>query len=565
MPSTRRPGRAHRTWLVVVLAGVVAACSPAGDGDTAAPTAPRGTEMATGSPPGTSDVDWAPPPCDRPPTEPPEATAVPGSASDLDVTSFDGTPIRAHWFPQPDATAQDPAGTVLMGPGWSLPGDTDVDAVGLFGAIDIGTLRDAGFNVLTWDPRGFGESGGTAMIDSADVEGRDVQVLLDWVAAQPEVQLDDAGDPRLGMVGGSYGGGIQFVTAARDCRVDALVPVVAWHSLVTSLYKSEAPKTGWGTLLVEAGESGSVDPHARSAMEHATTQGTISDEDVAWLAERGPGELVDDVEVPTLIVQGTVDTLFTLDEGVDNYRILRDDGVPVSMLWYCGGHGTCLTDPGDEERVKDAAVAWLQHWVLDDATVELGPVVEVLDQHGATYAFDDYPVPTDAELSATGAGSLSLIADGGSGPAVPPPDSPDDALRGVVLPFTPGRAEHAVEVAVPTPADPVLVLGAPMLRLRYSGTSGSSHVYAQIVDETTGLVLGNQVTPIPVTLDGGVHTVEIPLELVAHTTDPGKHLILQIVSSTVAYAQVTTDGQIQFDEISITLPVASGVTPTGAP
>ena len=70
-------------------------------------------------------------------------------------------------------------------------------------------------------------------------------------------------------------------------------------------------------------------------------------------------------------------------------------------------------------------MAWLQHWVLDDATVELGPVVEVLDQHGATYAFDDYPVPTDAELSATGAGSLSLIADGGSGPAVPPPDSPE--------------------------------------------------------------------------------------------------------------------------------------------
>ena len=68
-------------------------------------------------------------------------------------------------------------------------------------------------------------------------------------------------------------------------------------------------------------------------MDHATTQGTISEEDVAWLAERGPGELVDDVEVPTLIMQGTVDTLFTLDEGVDNYRILRDDGVPVSMLW----------------------------------------------------------------------------------------------------------------------------------------------------------------------------------------------------------------------------------------
>ena len=23
-------------------------------------------------------------------------------------------------------------------------------------------------------------------------------------------------------------------------------------------------------------------------------------------------------------------------------------GVPTAMLWYCGGHGVCLTNPGDE-------------------------------------------------------------------------------------------------------------------------------------------------------------------------------------------------------------------------
>lgn len=572
MTSTRRRRRARRTgtasrltWLLASLVVVSTACST-GDVDATAPATPGGTDVATGSAPALPGAGWTRPVCDRPPADPPAATAVPGVESDLDVISFDGTSIRAHWFPHPGATAQDPAATVLVGQGWRLPGDTGLEAVSRFGATDIGTLQAAGFNVLTWDPRGFGESGGTSsMVDSAEVEGRDVQVLLDWVAAQPEVRLDDEGDPRTGLVGGSYGGGIQLVTAARDCRVDALVPVATSHSLVTSLYQSETPKTGWGALLVEAAESGSVDPHLPDVIERGAAQGAIPDEDVAWLAEHDPDELIGDVEVPTLIVQGTVDTLFTLDEGVDNYRALRDDGVPVAMLWYCGGHGTCLTDPGDEARVGDATVEWLQHWVLDDPTVDVGPVVEVIDQHGRTYAFDDYPVPTGTELSGTGSGTLALIPDGGSGPAVPPPDAEDDPLRPVVLPFTPGRAEHAVEVAVPTPDASVLVLGEPRLRLTYSGTGTFRSVYAQLVDETTGLVLGNQVAPIPVTLDGGTYSVELALEMVAYATDPGRDLILQIVASTAAYPQLSSGGEIRIDEIAITLPVAAGVSPAGAP
>ena len=572
MTPTRCRPRASRTawapgltWLLASLIVVSTACSTTDD----APAAPPDSDVTAGSTPTALGAGWTRPACDRPPADPPAATAVPAIESDLDVISFDGTTIRVHWFPHPDATAQDPAATVLMEPGWDVPDGTDVEAVDPYGAIDVASLQDAGFNVVTWDRRGAGASGGTSMLDSADVEGRDVQVLLDWVAAQPEALLDDEGDPRTGMVGGSPGGGIQLVAAALDCRIDALVPGAASHSLATSLYEHETFKAGWGPLLVAAGASESVDPHVRSAIERGAAQGTVSDEDLAWLAERGPGELVDDVEVPTLIVQGTVDALFTLDEGIDNYRALRDDGVPVSMLWYCGGHGTCLTDAGDEARVEDAAVAWLQRWVLEDAAVDVGPVVEVLDQHGGTYAFDDYPVPTDTELSGTGAGTLSLLADGGSGPAVPPPGSEADALRAVALPFTPDRAEHAVEVTVPTPDDPVLVVGAPRLRLRYSGTTSdslrSAHVYAQIVDETTGRVLGNLVTPIPVTLDGRQHTVDLSLETVAYATDPGTDLVLQIVGSTAAYPQLDPRGEIRIAEVTLTLPVAAGATPPGTP
>ena len=43
-------------------------------------------------------------------------------------------------------------------------------------------LRKAGFNVLTWDSRGFGNSGGTVTVDAPDKEARDVSALIDWLA-----------------------------------------------------------------------------------------------------------------------------------------------------------------------------------------------------------------------------------------------------------------------------------------------------------------------------------------------------------------------------------------------
>ena len=87
-----------------------------------------------------------------------------------------------------------------------------------------------------------------------------VQALIDYVANQPESQLDGAGDPRVGMSGASYGGGIQFITAARDSRVEVIAPDIAWNSLVTALFKDRAVKSGWGTVLWGAGNASGLAP-----------------------------------------------------------------------------------------------------------------------------------------------------------------------------------------------------------------------------------------------------------------------------------------------------------------
>jgi ABC-2 type transport system ATP-binding protein len=48
-----------------------------------------------------------------------------GNSRGWDITSFDGSLIRAHRFPVAGSSADKPAPTVLMGPGWGSAGDTN--------------------------------------------------------------------------------------------------------------------------------------------------------------------------------------------------------------------------------------------------------------------------------------------------------------------------------------------------------------------------------------------------------------------------------------------------------
>ena len=500
----------------------------------------------------------------HPPTAVPASTPVAGSPSDWDVTSFDGTTIRVHWFPVDPSPADGAAApTVLMGPGWSLAGDTDTQGSGILGAVPIKDLWAAGYNVLTWDPRGFGKSGGVAEVDSPGDEARDVSALISWVAARPGVQLDSKGDPRLGMVGGSYGGGIQLVTAATDCRVDAIVPTIAWHSLVTSLDKAGTVKIGWSDLLTSLSATDHVDPEVITSRTAGDRTGRITPAEQQWFADRGPGSLVAHVHIPTLVVQGTVDTLFTLQEGVDNYLAIKRNGVPTSMVWFCGGHGVCLTPSGHQDVPLQATLAWLNRYVKQHASVATGPGFRFVDQNGTDYSTPSYPPAAGPPVTGSGSGTLSLVATGGSGPAALSGNG--QLLAGLVAPITPARAANAVTVPVPFGRRAAVVVGAPRLALTYQGTVAAgarpTRIFAQLVDPSTGLVLGNQVTPVAVTLDGHSHTTSVPLEMVAYTGRPQTSVDLQLVATTVAYARPQLGGSVHFTHIGVSLPVAAGTAP----
>ena len=449
-----------------------------------------------------------------------------------------------------------------MGPGWSLPGDTDITGQGILGGSPIKDLLAAGYNVLTWDPRGFGKSTGSAEVDSPTYEAKDVSTLIDWMSTRPGVQLDRPGDPRMGMVGGSYGGGIQFVTAATDCRVDAIVPTIAWHSLTTSLDKSGTVKSGWSGILTRLSTGNHIDPEVTASYRSGVVDGVTTPAQLAWFAARGPARLLHRVRIPTLIVQGTIDTLFTLQEGVDNYEVLKANGVTTSMRWLCEGHGVCLTPTGDPNAAEQATLAWLRHYVQRDNSTDTGPGFAFVDQNGTSYSAPGYPVPQGAPFTASGSGTLHLVSTGGSGPITSSPGG--QQLGSLVAPITPAPASNAVNVQVLFARAGVIV-GAPRIVLTYTGTAPAgtrpSRVFAQLVDKSTGTVVGNQATPIAVTLDGTTHTVTVPLEIVAFTAKTSSDVELQLVATTVTYEVPRMGGSVDFSAIHLNLPVASSLKP----
>jgi ABC-2 type transport system ATP-binding protein len=126
-------------------------------------------------------------------------------------------------------------------------------------------LLDNGFGIISIDERGHNDSGGTIRILDHDFEVQDLLQILDWAETNLQWLAYDAsatpdtgfgkGNPIIGAVGGSYGGGYQHLIYALDPlhRLDAIAPDITWHDLRFSLFSSDVFKSFWATALSGVG------------------------------------------------------------------------------------------------------------------------------------------------------------------------------------------------------------------------------------------------------------------------------------------------------------------------
>lgn len=212
---------------------------------------------------------------------------------------------------------------------------------------------DAGFGVLSFDQRAHGESTGVAHVMNPAFEGKDVVKIVDLIAGLDWVEQERRGDPVLGSVGGSYGGGFQFAGAFTELqehgrtRFDALAPEITWWDLKQSLAPDNIPRAWWLQLLYASGGH-RLPPEMQRLFQTYLVQGRWPDgEDGkladAFFAKNGPAWHVSQgrrLDIPVLLGQGLTDNLFPLQQGLRNFdRALTRKARSQSMLvGYNGGH-----------------------------------------------------------------------------------------------------------------------------------------------------------------------------------------------------------------------------------
>ena len=77
------------------------------------------------------------------------------------------------------------------------------------------------------------------------------------------------------------------------------------------------------------------------------------------------------------------------------------------------------------------------------------------------------------------------------------------------------------------------------------------------------MVVGNQATPIPLTLDGQPHTISRPLEAIAASATAGTKYTLQLTGGTLLYGPVRGVAAITFTKVDLTLPTAGADAVSG--
>ncbi|MGW1378788.1 CocE/NonD family hydrolase [Streptomyces sp. NPDC002446] len=283
-----------------------------------------------------------------------------------------------------------------------------------------------GYVALAYSGLGFGKSSCPISLDDPHIDGKAASRLLDVLAGARAaddgtridyVTKDGRRDPRVGMIGGSYGGAIQMATASFDHRVDALVPLITWNDLSYSLSPNNAGrargvsralpgayKWQWTNGFFLLGESQGF-LHPNLARPRAGGKGCLhyveracaikrvldsgrfrrgaTQDFLAYTRSVSPVSYLKSVKTPTLLVQGQADTLFNLNEATATYRTLTSQGTPAKMIWQAWGHSGGLQNPAKGELnlaqgnletsyVGQRILAWFDHYLHHRAT-DTGP------------------------------------------------------------------------------------------------------------------------------------------------------------------------------------------------
>jgi predicted acyl esterase len=452
------------------------------------------------------------------------------------IETWDGKELAATVYEPPDEGA---VPSVLMTHGY---GGTRADV-----AREARRYAANGYLVVGYDSRGFGESEGVSGFDGPK-EVRDVSALLDWLADRERVLTAAPGNPRVGMDGVSYGGGIQLNAAAFDDRIDAIVPRMTWHDLVYAAAPQDVFKQTWDAVILGAGAPSGYglrtgnptlsgpDPRIYRFVVEAVAANRMPDDAREYFRERSaPATRIEEIRPPALLLQGWPDNLLTPNQAIWTFEGLRELGVETGLVLYPGGHDdrelVRELPPAVQKRLDELSLAWLDRHVKPGPSPRVPRVSYHVEDEGWRTA-REFPPPaadrTVLDLSASATTDATPLANTAAPTSM---RGPTGTVFGSPSADAPGSsAAFAFEATAP-----VELVGRPELRLPVEPVGGDAHLFAKLhhVDGPDAPVLGEQVTAMRF----GEPTV-LEEELVAVQRDfaPGDRLRLTLSTTDNGYA-----------------------------
>jgi hypothetical protein len=412
--------------------------------------------------------------------------------------------------------------------------------------------------VLSFDQRGFGETGGQAYVENPKVEGHDVRKLVSLISRLDWVQQDGPGDPHMGAVGGSYGGGYQFLAAFEELRTkgkplfDALAPEITWNDLSRSLAPEGVVRVEWASALSAAAVPGDSLPHNiyLALLEGAAT-GTWPDGSVPgtenldeFFKRNGPKWHIDHgrkLDIPVLFGQGTTDSLFNLQQGLTNWRTAITDRARKHSIFvgYNGGHVLPAVFPQGIDVSSDPCSKELGGGDFRQLSIrffdeQLKGIKTGLGGYG------QFHIATP-DSTCTTVSSVTPDTDVDLGQVVSP------AAAGAPIPY---------EIS----AGPISIAGSSYVTGKLTATPGSRAFYGLAVGTSPAdaHLVQNNVMPLNVTeLADGSSKVRIELPATAVDVPEGQslYLLVSAVSDTFAGMNSRAPGVVLLDQTTVHLPL----------
>jgi ABC-2 type transport system ATP-binding protein len=351
-----------------------------------------------------------------------------------ELIAEDGTKIRFTVF-QPAMPMKSRRPLIIHAHGFAL---TRMEGrIGLYGSFLLSGQAaieawDRGYYVISLDQRGHGASGGKIAMIDPEKEARDISLLIDWADKHLYLSRQD-GDPRVGMIGESYGGAVQLMASVKDPRIDAIVPITTWYDLNDALLPNGVAKSDW--LMFLGGIGYLINPfHMDGSITKPMLREVLFDEPQEALRERlkrsSLSSYCSGEEMPhadALIIHGFRDTVFPINQGLAMRDCFQRAGRDVRLIAIEHGHlaPTAQLSPGlpvwyapkaasCDDRVldfRDVVVAWFDA-KLRDKTAHLNMVPSFcltgdrnIDEAGTPPALTAFDVPA----TPIGTGSSGLF------------------------------------------------------------------------------------------------------------------------------------------------------------